>query len=128
MKKFWQSIDKFYLANVSIFAAIAMSILLMFVVQFRVESLQDEIAKTENEISAYEDEIQLLEVEWVYLTRPERLRILASRYLQNNGYALASQIKDEEKLEKYYSANYQKFVEREVAANEVGQVAEQVSF
>ena len=79
-------------------SSLALSILLMFVVQFKVEALQDEIAQTENEIAAYEDEIQLLEVEWVYLTRPERLRSLAARYLENNGYALANQIKDSDKL------------------------------
>ena len=90
----------------------------MFFVQFGVEALQDEIVKTENEISAYEDEIQLLEVEWVYLTRPERLRILAARYLQNNGYALASQIKDAEKLEKYYFTNYQKIESKTIASGQ----------
>ena len=87
----------------------------MFFVQLNVESLQDEMLTTENEITVFEDEIQLLEVEWVYLTRPERLRILASRYLQNNGYALASQIKDESQLEKYYLANQQKVETQEVA-------------
>lgn len=91
----------------------------MFVVQFEVEFLQEEMLRTENEIAIFEDEIQLLEVEWVYLTRPERLRMLASRYLQNNGYALASQIKNEEKLEQYYSANYQKSEAQEVASNQV---------
>lgn len=82
------------------------SIIIMFVVQAKVETLQDEILKTESEIALYQDQIQLLEVEWVYLTRPERLRILATNYLQNNGYALASQIKGIDKLEKYYLANH----------------------
>jgi hypothetical protein len=128
MKEFWRSLNKFYFTNCVIVASVVLSILLMFVVQFKVEFLQDELIKTENEIAAYEDEIQLLEVEWVYLTRPERLRILASRYLENNGYALASQIKDADKLEKYYFANYQKSEEREVVVSEVTQVAERVSF
>ena len=103
MKELWQSLNKFYFANCALVASVVLSILLMFVVQFKVEALQDGVLKTENEIAAYEDEIQLLEVEWVYLTRPERLRILASRYLQNNGYALASQIKDEENISKLIS-------------------------
>ncbi len=128
MKELWQSLNKFYFANCALVASVVLSILLMFVVQFKVEALQDGVVKTENEIAAYEDEIQLLEVEWVYLTRPERLRILASRYLQNNGYALASQIKDEEKLEKYYFANYQKVEGGEVAASEAGQNVERISF
>ena len=128
MKELWQSLNKFYFANCALVASVVLSILLMFVVQFKVEALQDGVVKTENEIAAYEDEIQLLEVEWVYLTRPERLRILASRYLENNGYALASQIKNEEKLEKYYFANYQKIEGGEVVASESGQAVERVSF
>jgi hypothetical protein len=128
MKEFWQSLNKFYFANCALVASVVLSILLMFVVQFKVEALQDGVVKTENEIAAYEDEIQLLAVEWVYLTRPERLRILASRYLQNNSYALASQIKDEEKLEKYYFANYQKVEAKEVDANGENQVVQSVSF
>lgn len=78
----------------------------MFFVQFKIEALRDEMQKVESEIASFEDEVQLLEVEWVYLTRPERLRILASRYLQNNGYALASQIKDESQMEGFYPVNH----------------------
>ena len=121
MKEFFRTANKFYLINSAIGGFLAMSIILMFLVQFGVEGLQDEIVKTESEIAAYEDEIQLLEVEWVYLTRPERLRTLAARYLQNNGYALASQIKNEEQLEKYHYATYQNSIADEtvLAQNDV---------
>lgn len=114
-------INNFYLANTVLISAIFFSIVLMFVVQFKVEMMQDEIAKTETDIVAYRDKIQLLEVEWVYLTRPERLRQLASHYLQNNGYALASQIKDADKLEHYYLVNYQKVESQDVALVEENQ-------
>jgi cell division protein FtsL len=107
MKEFLQS-NKFYFTNFSLAAAVIFSIIFMFLVQFKVESLQDEMIKVENEIAAFEDEIQLLEVEWVYLTRPARLRSLATSYLKNNSYVLASQIKNEDELEKFYFANYQK--------------------
>lgn len=123
MKEFWQSLNKFYFTNCAIAGALVLSIIVMFIVQFGVEALQDDMTRTENEISAFEDEIQLLEVEWVYLTRPERLRILASRHLQNNGYALASQIKDEEKLEQYYAANYRKLEVQEIALDDRDQVS-----
>ncbi len=89
----------------------------MFIVQSKMEFLQDSMVKVESEIAAFEDEIQLLEVEWVYLTRPDRLRSLASRYLKDNGYALASQIKDEGKIEQYYLANYSKIEEDPVIAS-----------
>lgn len=128
MKEFWQSLNKFYFANCSLVSAVIFSIIMMFLVQFRVEALQDEIAKAETEISSYEDEIQLLEVEWVYLTRPERLRTLSARFLKDNGYTLASQIKDADRLEQYYSATYKKVEEAEIAANEKNQIAESVSF
>jgi len=113
MKEFWQKTNKFYLGNSLIFAAVFAAIILTFAVQFKVEALQDEIVKTQNQITAFEDEIQLLEVEWVYLTRPQRLRQLASRYLQDNSYALASQIKDSEKLAEYYLVNYQKLEDQQ---------------
>lgn len=128
LKEFWRTINKFYLANLLLISAVFMSIVVMFAVQFQVEKLQDEMSKTESDISAYRDQIQLLEVEWVYLTRPERLRTLASQYLKNNGYTLASQIKDVDKLEKYYLANYEKIESRQVAINEQGKGVEQVSF
>jgi hypothetical protein len=118
IKELWQRLNKFYLANISVAAAVVMTVILMFAVQFKVESLQDEVVKAEGEIAAFEDEIQLLEVEWVYLTRPERLRNLASRFLQDNSYMLASQIKDESRLEQYYLVNYKKSEEREVALSQ----------
>jgi hypothetical protein len=128
MKELWQSLNKFYFANSLLVASVIFSIIFTFLIQFRVETLQDDMMKTENEIIAYEDEIQLLEVEWVYLTRPERLRVLASRYLQDNGYALASQIKDADKLEQYYLVNYQKAEEKLLDSNEQGLESQQVSF
>jgi len=118
MKEFWQSLNKIYFTNFALVFCVLFSIIITFVVEGSVEGLQDDMIKTQNEISTYEDEIQLLEVEWVYLTRPERLRTLAARYLKDNGYALASQIKDEEKMEKYYFANYQKAESKQVAVNE----------
>lgn len=128
MKQFWQSLDKISFTNSLLAFLVIASIVLMFGLQFRVEALQDEMVKTENEIVAYEDEIQLLEVEWVYLTRPARLRSLASNYLQNNGYTLASQIKEVGKLEKYYLVNYRKAEEKQLALDSSNQDAQQVSF
>lgn len=120
--------QKFYLTNSALISGIILSIILMFVVQFKVESLQDEIAKAENEIASYQDQIQFLEVEWVYLTRPERLRTLATNYLQNNGYALASQIKNVDDLEKYYLATYEKTEVDKLALGDESKEATTISF
>jgi len=120
--------QKFYLTNSALISGIILSIILMFVVQFKVESLQDEIAKAENEIASYQDQIQFLEVEWVYLTRPERLRTLATNYLQNNGYALASQIKNVDDLEKYYLATYEKTEVDKLALGDESKETPTISF
>jgi hypothetical protein len=106
MKEIWGSLNKFYFANFAIVFSIIFSIIFMFFVQFKVEKLQDEIAQNRINISDYEDQIRLLEVEWVYLTRPERLRQISTKFLKNNGYALASQIRGEDEIEKIYNANY----------------------
>ena len=106
MKEIWDSLNKFYFANFTIVFAIIFSIIFMFYVQFKVEKMQDLIAQNRVNISDYEDQIRLLEVEWDYLTRPERLRQISTRFLKNNGYALASQIKGEDEIEKFYNANY----------------------
>ena len=128
MKELWHSINKFYFSNIMLVATIFCSIIIMFTVQFKVEALQDEMSQAESDIVEYEDKIKLLEVEWVYLTRPERLRTLANIYLKDNGYTLASQIKETEKLEKYYLAVYQNSEAEEVAANAENQDPQQVSF
>jgi hypothetical protein len=117
MKEIWGSLNKFYFANFTIVFAIIFSIIFMFFVQFKVEKLQDVIAQNRVNISDYEDQIRLLEVEWVYLTRPERLRQISTRFLKNNGYALASQIKGEGEIEKFYNANYS--VENSQENNEI---------
>lgn len=123
MKELWDSINKFHFTNFVIFSSVVFSILLMFFVQFRVENLQDEISKAESEISSYQDQIQLLEVEWVYLTRPARLRALATRYLKDNGYALANQIKNSDKFEQYHLVKYKQDVEEDDSIGEIQQAS-----
>jgi hypothetical protein len=128
MKKFWGWVNKFYLANASLAAALILSVVMMFLVQFKVESLQEEVLKTEEEIVVFKDEIRLLEVEWVYLTRPERLRNLAARFLQDNSYALASQIKDTKQLEQYYLVNYKKSEDQDLVFAAKIEESQRVSF
>lgn len=122
MKEFWQKLNKVFFLNFLVLGLLLVSIFTLYFVQYQVENLQDDVAKTKNEISSLEDEIRLLEVEWVYLTRPERLRTLVAKYLKNNGYALASQIKSVEDLEKYIPANYQQEISQDSVISSANQV------
>ena len=116
---------KCYLINSSLVFVVLVSISLMFFIQFKVDNLQDKIGIIDSKIAVLDDEIRVLEVEWVYLTRPERLRTLCERYLQNNGYIASSQIKDTARLEKYYVASLKK--QQNVAMNELDKVKQKIN-
>lgn len=108
-------VNRLYLFNSFVISAVILAAITMFLVQFKVESLQSSIEQTKKEISIYKDQIQMLEVEWAYLTRPERLRSLSAKYLQNNNFVVANQIKDSSDLEAVYFANYQAKYKSEMA-------------
>jgi hypothetical protein len=110
-----QRIDKIYLLNFSAIATVIASVLIMFFVQFSVENLQEKLVRTESQIVTYKNEIRLLEVEWAYLTRPERLRDLASRYLTTTNATVSHQVKNFDKLQRFYEANYRKASGAELA-------------
>jgi len=85
----------FYSFNSLMIISLLAMIYLHFFMQFRYENLQDSITSGKNQIAEYEDQLRLLEVEWVYLTRPERLRQLTEKFLKNNQYMLASQVQED---------------------------------
>lgn len=101
-----------YLANLFLSFAVLFSIGLMFFVQFKVDHIKSKVEQADSAIALLEDEIRVLKVEWVYLTRPERLRVLSKKYLTDNSHIAANQIKDTAKLEKYYIANLKKHQSR----------------
>ena len=109
---------KCYFINSVLAFVVLCSIMLMFFIQFKVDSLQVRVGKVDSKISALDDEIMVLEVEWVYLTRPERLRALSEKYLKNNGYIASNQVKDAMHLQVYYTANLRR--QESVAMNESG--------
>lgn len=92
-----------------------LSIVTLFTIQFKVSELNQELDRVESEIISYQEEIKILDIEWVYLTRPERLRILAKKYLKNNNYLEVSQIKSISELEPYFLANYEKAKQQKFA-------------
>lgn len=105
LKIFWKNLNKVYFLNFAMVSVALIAIAGTFYVQFKVEKLQDEIVSSQNQIAGYEDQIALLEVEWTYLTRPARIRSLAANYLKDNGYTLASQIKNGDEMEKFFASN-----------------------
>ncbi len=73
----------------------------MFFVQFKVDKLKSNLANVNSKIYLYEERIQLLEVEWTYLTRPERIRNLANLYLKNNQNLMVQQVKNINQIAQY---------------------------
>ncbi len=106
---------KCYLINSVLAFTVLCSIMLMFFIQFKVDNLQVRVGAIDSKISVLDDEIRVLEVEWVYLTRPERLRTLSKKYLQNNGYIASNQVKDAAHLQIYYTASLRK--QKNIAMN-----------
>ena len=53
----------------------------LFYVKHVVENTENELAALESQINADQDEIHVLKAEWIYLSRPDRVKKLASQYL-----------------------------------------------
>jgi cell division protein FtsL len=53
----------------------------LFYVKHVVENLEEEIYALESQIHSDQDEIHVLKAEWIYLSRPDRVKKLASQYL-----------------------------------------------
>lgn len=107
IKSLLDSINKFYFFNFAIIFALVFSIFMNFAVQFKVESLQSGVKGFEVEISDYSKQIDNLEVEWAFLTRPSRLRELSNEYLTNSGNTNIAQIKSDVEMKEFFAANYE---------------------
>lgn len=107
MRKLHKSINPFYLFNFSIVSVFMLVMALNFVVQFKVEALQDNVKDFEVEISEHNKQLNNLEIEWVFLTRPSRLRDLSNKYIEGNRYSVASQIKSDVEMREFFASNYE---------------------
>ncbi|ACZ49276.1 hypothetical protein ACIS_00713 [Anaplasma centrale str. Israel] len=66
----------------------------VFRVKFYVRDMQKSLAQIQKEIAQVNDEISALKAEWTALNSPERLTMLAAKYLRrDNHIALSKQIK-----------------------------------
>ena len=53
----------------------------LFQLKYAVQSSEDELARLNRELIATEEAVQVLHAEWSYLNRPDRIAVLAARYL-----------------------------------------------
>ncbi len=60
-----------------------------YTIKYETSFRTEQIAKAKIEIKAEQDAINVLRVEWAFLTRPERVQKLAERYLELEPLSLA---------------------------------------
>ncbi|PIR31814.1 MAG: cell division protein FtsL [Alphaproteobacteria bacterium CG11_big_fil_rev_8_21_14_0_20_44_7] len=53
----------------------------LFYVKHIVQNLEEDLAALERSIDVDQEEVHVLKAEWTYLSRPERVKTLASKYL-----------------------------------------------
>lgn len=98
--------QRFYAFNFALIFTLIFAIVMNFVVQFKVEGLQDGVKSFEVEISEYDKQLDNLEVEWAFLTRPSRLRSLSEKYLTENIQTQVAQIKSDVQIQKFFASNH----------------------
>lgn len=54
----------------------------LYMVKYTVQDMQREVARLDAELKNEQESLHLLNAEWAYLNRPERLRDMAERHLQ----------------------------------------------
>ena len=106
------SLKKTYIANALLGFFIIFSICFVFYAQFKTDNMQRRLDLSQVKIDEYKNQLKLLNVEWCYLTRPNRLRFLSKKYLKSNKYTAFNQIKNYDKLEKYYLAKVKRINSR----------------
>lgn len=53
----------------------------LYQIKFEVQQMEQDLAASHNEILRHQEAIHVLEADWAYLTRPERIAELAERHL-----------------------------------------------
>lgn len=86
------------------FILIAASAFGLFHIKHKVQSLKKDLLEVNREIMEDKEAIHVLEAEWTYLTRPDRIEKLAELHLNNVQYTTALQMKDYEGLKNIYVA------------------------
>ena len=69
------------ISSLIVISAILVSGFMLFNVSQQVQEAQRQLAAINNKITYEQEKIKVLEAEWAYLNRPDRLEYLASHYL-----------------------------------------------
>lgn len=67
-----------WLVGVGIFAVAAFG---LYLVKYTVQDMHKEVNRLAAELEQEEESLHLLSAEWAYLNRPERLHLIAEKYL-----------------------------------------------
>lgn len=54
---------------------------MLYKVKYQVQAVKNEIAATSRELEREREALHVVNAEWAYLNRPQRLQVLASKYL-----------------------------------------------
>lgn len=60
--------------------------LALYLVKYQAQDVKRDVVSLRYELQQERESIRLLQAEWAYLNRPDRLRTLASRYLKLSPY------------------------------------------
>jgi len=68
-------------SGILVMGCLAIGALGLYLVKYRVQDVQLEVARAEAELAKERESLHLLNAEWAYLNRPERLEKLSQKYL-----------------------------------------------
>ncbi len=68
----------FALVYMACFAALSMG---LYLVKYSVQNIQRDVSEVKTELAEEKESLHLLNAEWAYLNRPDRLQQLAARHL-----------------------------------------------
>jgi len=69
------------LATVIWMVVIVAAALMLYMVKYQVQAIRNQATETASELEAEKEALHVVNAEWAYLNRPERLQQLASKYL-----------------------------------------------
>jgi hypothetical protein len=88
----------------------------MFTGQFKHDDLNNQISQIDKKIFAQKNQIAKLELKFSYLTSPGRIKKLSAKYLGDQEIITPRQVKDPQKLERYYLAKLKSLYGTNLAA------------